>query len=62
VGDTSYGYVVNKNGFGELVEARDVLPPNPRFVPLTEPGDEQERLFTLQANHCFDRIPFDSGP
>jgi hypothetical protein len=59
LGNNAYGYVINTNGYGEVVEPNLAGQPTPR-VPR---GAQQMQLFQLYANHCyFDQQPDQPTP
>lgn len=59
LGNNAYGFVINSNGYGEIVEPNLAGRPIPR-VPR---GAQALQLFQLYANHCyFDRQPDEPTP
>ncbi|HEY5313928.1 MAG TPA: hypothetical protein VIK18_15470 [Pirellulales bacterium] len=59
LGGNAYGYVINANGYGEIVEPNLAGQPTPR-VPR---GAQELQLFQLYANHCyFDKQPDQPTP
>jgi hypothetical protein len=59
LGNNAYGYVINANGYGEIVEPNLAGQPMPRVAR----GAQELQLFQLYANHCyFDRQPDQPTP
>ncbi|HEX3656140.1 MAG TPA: hypothetical protein VHV55_10050 [Pirellulales bacterium] len=59
LGNNAYGYVINANGYGEIVEPNLAGQPVPRVAR----GAQELQLFQLYANHCyFDRQPDQPTP
>jgi hypothetical protein len=50
--NSSYAYVENENGYGELVDPTVTHP-----MARIKAGEEQKFLSLLQANHCFEIDP-----